>query len=105
MVRSSAVTEYSDELNALRNGKELPPWSKLLLLQPFVDANGILRVGGRWNLLLETYDKRHPVILPRKHPFVVLLIRSENLRLLHAGHKLVTTLLSDVSTSLETAEL
>ena len=80
------ITEYSDELNALRNGKELPPRSKLVLLRPFVDANGMLRVGGRLNLSLETYTKCHPVILPCKHPFVVLLIRSEHLRLPHARH-------------------
>ena len=88
------MTEYSDELNALQNGKELPPRSKLLPLQPFVDTNGILRVDGRLNLSMETYVERHPVILSGKHLFVVLLIQSEHLRLLHAGPTLITASLS-----------
>ena len=87
------MTEYSEELNALLNGEEIPPRSKLLPLRPFVDVNGILHIVGRY-LSLETHAKRHLVFLPGKHPFVVLLIRSEHLRLLHAGPTLVAALLS-----------
>ncbi|XP_037303533.1 uncharacterized protein LOC119193845 [Manduca sexta] len=62
---------------------------KLSGLNVFVDANNILRVGGRLNNSSFDYDKKHPVLLCGKHRFTSLLFRSEHKRLLHAGPQLL----------------
>ena len=40
--------------------------SPLYKLDPFLDEDGVLRVGGRIKHSSLPYDVRHPVILPRK---------------------------------------
>ena len=65
---------YQEEILNLKNKTSIPLKSKLLQLDPFLDEEGILRVGGRlgfWNL---TYGQKHPIILPKDHPFVRMLI-------------------------------
>ena len=45
-------------------------------LTPFVDAKEIIRVGGRVNPNLVSYDNTHPALLPRKHWISVLVTRN-----------------------------
>ncbi len=82
-------TSFQEELLLLSKGHSLPKESHLLPLHPFIDAQGLLRVGGRGkqsNLPLST---RHPVLLPSSHPVVSLIVRTEHHRLLHAGPTLL----------------
>ncbi|XP_071634081.1 uncharacterized protein [Temnothorax longispinosus] len=58
--------------------------SKLLSLNPFLDKNGLIRVGGRLRHSTFPHDKKHPVVLAA-HPAVAALIRDTHLRALHAG--------------------
>ena len=72
----------------------MPRSSKLNIFRPFVDEEGLLRVGGRIELGKLAYTKRHPILLLREHRVVELLITYEHLRLLHAGPTLVTASLT-----------
>ena len=54
-----------------------------------LDSSGIIRIAGRQNALARSYDSIHPIILSGKPPVIKLLIRSEHIRLLHAGPSLV----------------
>jgi hypothetical protein len=40
---------------------------QLRQLSPFTDEDGIVRVGGRVDQALVSYDTKHPVLLPRNH--------------------------------------
>ncbi|XP_033213946.1 uncharacterized protein LOC117171010 [Belonocnema kinseyi] len=59
--------------------------SKLIPLNPFLDSQGILRVGGRLSHSSLPEEQRHPALLPPSHHITRLLIREEHLRLKHAG--------------------
>ena len=65
---------YQDEIMNLRNEAPLSLKSKLLQLDPFLDEEGILRVGGCLGLSNLTFGQKHPIILPKNHPFVHSLI-------------------------------
>ena len=78
----------------MKKGLKLKRTSRILALNPFIDEFGILRVGGRQENATISFDNRHPIILTSGHPLVKLLIRSEHLRLLHAGHLLTSASLS-----------
>lgn len=54
----------------------------------------MLRVGGRQRNSSFTYESKHPFILSGKHPLTRLIIRTEHLRLLHAGPTLLSASLS-----------
>ena len=85
---------WTSEINALKKGSRLKQTSRILCLNPFIDESGILRVGGRQENARLSFDTRNSIILPSNHPLVKLLIRSEHLRLLHAGHLLTSASLS-----------
>ena len=93
-IREVQHSAFSTELDTLRKGKPLPRSSKLITLRPFIDKEGLLRVGGRLELSRLAYAKRHPAVLPRDHRVVNLLITHEHLRLLHGGPTLVSASLA-----------
>lgn len=45
-------------------GEQLSNKSRLLLLTPLIDNNGLLRVGGRLKNAMIDYDEKHPIIIP-----------------------------------------
>lgn len=85
---------FSQEIWALKAEKRIPSSSPLVSLNPFLDDDGMLRVGGREANSGRPYDRRHPLIIHAKHPIATFIIRQEHLRLLHAGPSLLITSLS-----------
>ena len=85
---------WRSEIDTIKKGSKLKRTSHILSLSPFLDESGILRVGGRQENAKLSFDNRHPIILPANHQLIKLLIRSEHLRLLHAGHLLTSASLS-----------
>lgn len=79
---------FTIEISRLTKGLSLPNKSKLLCLQPFLDNNGILRVGGRLQNSNLIYNHRHPILLPENHRITKLLIEREHLKNLHSGIRL-----------------
>jgi len=75
-IRTSQAWGFPDELAAVTNGKELPRRSPLLKLSPFVDAKGILRIGGRLRNVPLPYDEKHPAILPSESHLTRLILEA-----------------------------
>ena len=67
---------------------------RLAPLCPFIDSQGLLCVRGRTDHSKIKAISRQPAILPKDHTVTKLIIRSEHLRLLHAGPTLVMASLS-----------
>ncbi|KAB0798916.1 hypothetical protein PPYR_06796 [Photinus pyralis] len=80
---------FSEEITCLKENKSLPKNSVLLSLNPFLDTNGLLRVGGRLENAPLSFDAKHPVILPCKDHVTDIMIEGEHLRLGHAGPRAV----------------
>ncbi|XP_011858701.1 PREDICTED: uncharacterized protein LOC105556228 [Vollenhovia emeryi] len=80
-------TLFSQELNALKNQCQISKKSALLSLHPFLDEDGLLRVGGRLKNAPIPFATRHPIVLA-SHPLVSLLIQHIHIRSLHAGLQL-----------------
>ncbi|XP_076289809.1 uncharacterized protein LOC143213641 [Lasioglossum baleicum] len=78
---------FPSEVDALRQRRSLSPKSSLLALDPFVDDDGILRVGGRLRHAPVAFSVKHPIILA-SHPLVKQIIEHAHLRALHAGLQL-----------------
>ena len=93
-IRFSQRENFSLEVEVLKTNTGTPESSPLFVLHPFVDPDGIVRVGGRIKNAKISYESRHPIILHGKNPITRLVISSEHLRLLHAGPTLVMASLS-----------
>ena len=74
LIRRAQEKVYSEEFEALRQGKELDKTSTLITLSPFIDRHGVLCVGGRIGKASLPFDVRHPVILPPKERITALLV-------------------------------
>ena len=59
--------------------------SALCRLDPFLDNDGLIRVGGRINRAEVSYHIKHPVVLPRKGHIMALIIRHYHQRINHQG--------------------
>ncbi|XP_046391251.1 uncharacterized protein LOC124159470 [Ischnura elegans] len=76
---------FSEELKLLRAGKPLPRRNPLRGLKPFLDENGILRVGGRLKNSTLSFSAKHPSILPKRSHLSQLLVQFAHLSSLHGG--------------------
>lgn len=76
---------FLSEINNLRNDLCIGKSSKLLPLHPFLDKDGIMRVGGRLRNSNIPYSQKHPILLPKSHYVTKLIIESEHINGLHSG--------------------
>ncbi|XP_026830877.1 uncharacterized protein LOC113563430 [Ooceraea biroi] len=93
-LRISQQHDFGEEIRLLSDGQRLPRRSPLLSLRPFFDQNGLLRVGGRLQGALLSYEERHPVILAKRSHLALLLVRDAHGRCLHAGPQLTRSVLA-----------
>lgn len=76
---------FQKEIHSLQISSQVNSSSKLLSLNPFLDENGLLRVGGRLRNSNISYTKKFPIVLPSNHKLTEMLINYEHIKLLHAG--------------------
>lgn len=86
--------QFLAEIQCITNNTNLPTKSKIIGFNPFIDENGLIRVGGKLTASNLEYDRKHPILLQR-HQFTKLLFRYEHLRLAHAGPQLLLSSIRD----------
>lgn len=88
LVKLAQKIEFGPEINDLQKKGHVSNKSKLLTLTPFLDKEGIIRVGGRLNHSNLVYNRKHPMILAAKGHITMLVIRKSHLETLHGGTQL-----------------
>ena len=78
-----------EDYEALLKNSPLPPRSKLLAFAPYLDENGLLRVGGRLRKAPLPEETRHPAILDPKSDITRLVVLHYHLQSRCAGDALV----------------
>jgi hypothetical protein len=82
--------EVPERGRARKRNHAMKVTSSLYRLDPFLDENGIMRVGGRLRRAEFSTAFKHPVILPRRHHVTELVIRYFHARSQHQGRGLTT---------------
>lgn len=85
---------FPDEYHQLSEKETIRSSSRLRSLYPFIDANGIIRVGGRLshaNAL--SFNEQHPIILPYGCNLSKLLVTFIHQVTLHGGNQLMMRVL------------
>lgn len=88
-VRLVQEAEFAEEIKCCRQEISMHKSSKLISLNPFVDDNGVLRVGGRLRHAAIAVDAAHPAILPRGCQLTELIIDWSHKSLMHGGAQLM----------------
>lgn len=76
---------FSYEMVVISRKEQLPKSHSLVRLTPFLDQEGLLRVGGRLHNAQIDSESKHPFILPRRSPLSKLIIDDAHKRMLHGG--------------------
>lgn len=84
MLQKSTMEEY----HLLAKGKPIKS-AHFLSLNPFMDEQQIMRVGGRLKNSNLSFAQKHPMILPKSHNVVSALIRHAHEMTCHGGNKVV----------------
>ena len=84
--------QFTDELNCLKIEISFNSRGKLIPLNPFLDNQGIMRVGGRLIRAELPENKKHPILLPSNHHIARINIQNEHVIIHHPGA--LTTLYS-----------
>ena len=96
IVKEVQATSFSAEMIGLpregnvNNRSKKCKNSRFMKLDPFIDSDDILRVGGRLRRSEMPYELKHPVVLPKKHNVTELLIRYAHRKTAHQGRGITT---------------
>ncbi|XP_039442932.1 uncharacterized protein LOC120423264 [Culex pipiens pallens] len=91
LTRLAQQDSFSTELKELEKGKPVPKQSNIYKMSPFIDAERVLRVGGRLKLSQLPFQAKHPALLPGSHPFARILAEFYHQKLFHGGGRLLLT--------------
>ncbi|XP_037930880.1 uncharacterized protein LOC119665718 [Teleopsis dalmanni] len=86
--RSHQTTQFFTDISRLKNSCEIDHRNKMVNLNPFLDKNQVLRVGGRLINAKIGFDKKHPIIIAKGH-LANLIINEAHRETLHGGHRLM----------------
>ncbi|XP_036347054.1 uncharacterized protein LOC118756397 [Rhagoletis pomonella] len=79
----------ASDYKALVTSKEIAASSDLYSLMPFIDEDGLMRVGGRLENSSLNFESKHPIILPKGHELTEALIDHFHRKMLHGGPQAV----------------
>lgn len=86
IIKAVQKVYFQSEITALKQNQRLLTTSKMLTLNPFLDTDNILRVGGRLHHSSVSYQQKHPIILPAKSHLTWLIVNKAHLETLHGVH-------------------
>lgn len=93
IIRHVQCLVFANEIKQIRSNN---PCSKpIRKLAPFLDPDGTLRVGGRLRYSQESFQRKHPILLPRDHRLTKLLIIHYHHKYLHPGATALQALLAE----------
>lgn len=76
---------FKEELKCLEGRQAFLKQSTLKKLNPIVDEDGLLRVGGRLSRADLKKEEKHPLIIPHTHHIATLLVRNFHKQVAHQG--------------------
>ena len=85
IIKNVQSETYGNDMKHLQISGKLPSTSPLRKLSPTVDAEGLLRVGGRLEHADMKSEERHPLILPSSHHATTLIVHHHHAKVQHQG--------------------
>ena len=90
IVRETQKHSFSETYSRLIKKQTLLNNDSLASLNPFIDSQGLLRVGGRLGRSDLQYDEKHPVLLPHSHEITLAILKHYHEKIKHQGRHLTT---------------
>ncbi|XP_061707388.1 uncharacterized protein LOC133517655 [Cydia pomonella] len=91
IISSLQSEHFSDDIDKIKSKRYCSP--ALQKLKPFLDKDGLIRVGGRLSNADMKYSQKHPIVLPRRDHVVNMIVDYFHRKHLHAGPESLMTIL------------
>ncbi|GFX60433.1 integrase catalytic domain-containing protein [Trichonephila clavipes] len=85
LAKIAQLSAFKAEIDALKKDKGVSKTSKLKALDPFLNENSLLRVGGRLSNVDLPFEAKHQIIIPSKYKFTKLLFEHMHKKFFHIG--------------------
>lgn len=72
-------------MECIRTRRDIPKDSSLRILDPFIDEDGLLRVGGRIQESQLGHEEKRPLVIPGRHHVAYLLVQHYHVESQHQG--------------------
>lgn len=95
IVKMHQRQHFAREMIDLKQKRPIYNRSKLLCLHPFLEKNGVIRVGGRLKNSTLSYTQKFPMVLASNDHLMELIIREAYLKNLHAGFEALLSVLRE----------
>ncbi|KAL0871839.1 hypothetical protein ABMA27_004314 [Loxostege sticticalis] len=89
-IKMSQSIEFREELESLKKKGSVKRTSHLLSLAPFLDDQGVLRVGGRLKHAESRLVEKHPIIIGTQNLLLPLILREAHSATLHGGPQMMS---------------
>ncbi|GFS52603.1 integrase catalytic domain-containing protein [Trichonephila clavipes] len=103
LAKIAQLSEFKAEIDALKKGKDVSKTSKLKALDPFLDENSLLTVGGRLSNADLPFEAKHQIIIPKAVTDLTTEAFIAALKRLCARRGRISTLMSDNATNFKDA--
>jgi hypothetical protein len=84
-LRRAQAQDFYSEIKSLQKEKCVGPRSCLKSLNPYLDDDNLIRVGGRLTYAPISERRKCPIVLSSKNSIVKMLFHHEHIHLLHIG--------------------
>lgn len=88
-IKMAQKSDFEDEIQLLKNGNEVKKGSPLKSLNPYLDTNEVVRVGGRLRNADIAFERKHPIILGNRNELTRLIVKNAHTETLHGGVQLM----------------
>jgi len=85
LLKNVQARAFEQEVFDIKANKMVGRRSPLRNLNPFMDSDGLVRVGGRLTNADIIFNSKCPIVLPSKSNVTQLIFKHEHNRLLHIG--------------------
>jgi len=92
LIKVSQQIHYATEYHCLETKRPVSKSSSLAPLNPFLDAQGLIRINGRIEIMEDDFDKKFPIVIHSSSRFCRLLLEFLHKTLLHAEIQLMERL-------------
>lgn len=91
LIRHVQSKHFASDIHAIKNNRRIT--KSLIKLNPFIDDENVIRVGGRLTHSQLDYGQKHPIVLPSKNRLTQLIVDHFHVCNLHTGPSLLLSLL------------
>ncbi len=85
IIKCLQESSYKEELKEIKGGKNVSSRSALYPLDPFLDEDGVIRVGGRLGRSRYPDSVKHPIIVPKNHQITQMIVAYFHDKVMHQG--------------------